>query len=323
MNQTDFNDVEVRRLLAETFGQTCHLERVEVFKAGARKQVYFLDLTLPNMRCAMYIWHDLNNYFTEREAFETQSDTQAPLLFNANLALFERLGIRTPNVYRFGQLETGYAFALIEYISAKNFTAFSQSASPEARDTVLKRIGSMLLTLNNEQRPFPGTVLAEASLQFVPCSDGILERALLELRVSASHHAVVAQHFERIDTKLRTMSSELQPRTSYRLIHGELGPEHILIAQENDEPCFIDIEGAHFFDVEAEHALLSYRFGLDLYQTYFQRDDLDQDRMRFYRFALLVSFVFAGSRFLAKNFHDQEWAQGLFDHSLEQVLASL
>jgi hypothetical protein len=89
----------------------------------------------------------------------------------------------------------------------------------------------------------------------------------LELNVTAQHHTSVGNHQKRIEHKLRSMCDQLKPRDSFRLIHGELGPEHILIRQENNTPCFVDIDGAHFSDVEMEHALLNFRFGDD-YQPY-------------------------------------------------------
>ncbi len=65
------------------------------------------------------------------------------------------------------------------------------------------------------------------------------------------------------------------------------------------------------------------RFGDAIYERYFRRADLDTARLEFYRFALLVSFVYAGTRFILKNYHDQTWAQGLFSANLARVLQSL
>jgi hypothetical protein len=45
------------------------------------------------------------------------------------------------------------------------------------------------------------------------------------------------------------------PRAEYGLIHGELGPDHVLI-DDHGHPVIIDIEGVMFFDVEWEHVYL-------------------------------------------------------------------
>ncbi|MEU0751347.1 hypothetical protein ABZ476_33950, partial [Streptomyces albogriseolus] len=41
----------------------------------------------------------------------------------------------------------------------------------------------------------------------------------------------------------------MAPRTEHGLIHGELGPDHVLV-DASGHPVLIDIEGAMFFDVE-------------------------------------------------------------------------
>lgn len=325
MNQSHFNEAEIHHHLVQTFGAGCKTTHIEALKSGARKQVFLLDLTKPDMRCVLYLWHDVNHYFIEREILDaTQSDEQASLLFQANAELLQRLGVDTPKVYHFGQLEAGHFFALVEYISATNFTAFSTSASPEARAFLLEQIGMMLHRLNDLQRSYPGTLLDKEPIHFKLPHEVALERALLELSVTAQHHTAVDKDREHVENKLRTLNARIKPRDSYRLIHGELGPEHILIRSESNDPCFVDIDGTHFSDVEIEHALLSFRFEHnDIYEKYLKSKGLDNARMEFYRFALHVSLVYAGSRFLAKQFHDEAWAQGLFDFNLEQVLAAL
>jgi Phosphotransferase enzyme family len=325
MNQSHFNEAEIHHHLVQTFGAGCKTTHIEALKSGARKQVFLLDLTTPDMRCVLYIWQDAHHYFIEREILDTtQSDEQAPLLFQANSELLQRLGVNTPKVYYFGQLEAGPFFAIVEYISAKNFTAFLTSASPEARASVLEQIGMMLRTLNDVQRSYPGTLLDKEPVHFKLPYKVALERALLELNVTAQHHIAVNKNRERVENKLRTLNARIKPKDSYRLIHGELGPEHILIRPESNSPCFVDIDGTHFSDVEIEHTLLDFRFEHnDMYEKYLKRKGLDDARMEFYRFALHVSLFYAGSRFLAKQFHDEAWAQGLFDFNLKCVLAAL
>jgi hypothetical protein len=54
------------------------------------------------------------------------------------------------------------------------------------------------------------------------------------------------------------------PSTCPASLHGELGPDHVLI-DDRGQPALIDIEGLMFFDIEWEHAYLQLRFG-DHYQ---------------------------------------------------------
>lgn len=75
---------------------------------------------------------------------------------------------------------------------------------------------------------------------------------------------------------LGELASQVRPRREHRLIHGELGPEHLLLDRDG-APVIIDIEGLMFFDVEWEHVFLKIRFG-EQYQL-LQRAGLDERRM--------------------------------------------
>jgi hypothetical protein len=66
----------------------------------------------------------------------------------------------------------------------------------------------------------------------------------------------------------------------YGLIHGELGPHHVLVAPSG-EPAMVDIEGLTFFDVEWEQAWLQMRFG-DAYSA-LNPVELDPNRLEFCR----------------------------------------
>jgi len=322
MQHDFFDELELLLQVRQVFGDHSQIVAVEPLKGGARKQVYVLNISPVDKRCVLYIWHDVNHYFAERDELDvTQSDDQAPLLFEANTRLFGALGINVPRIYAFGILAAGHHFALVEHLGSQNFTSFAETAPPELQSQVLQQIGSMLQSLNQLQRSYPGTLLDSVSPWDMPCHEHTLRRALLELNATAEAHVSVAEHAQVIRQVLQSMAAQLKPRVIYRMIHGELGPEHILIRSEANAPCFIDLDSAHFFDVEAEHALLAVRFGDDIHAKFLTHADLNLDpaRMTFYRLALYVSFVYAGSRFLAADYHDHAWAQGLFDHNLKQI----
>ncbi|WP_438267919.1 hypothetical protein [Kitasatospora purpeofusca] len=60
-------------------------------------------------------------------------------------------------------------------------------------------------------------------------------------------------------------------------MHGELGPDHVLVDAAG-EPVLIDIEGLMHFDVEWEHVFLRIRFG-DQYPSLGGADGLDRHRL--------------------------------------------
>ncbi|MEV1166956.1 phosphotransferase [Nonomuraea sp. NPDC049784] len=79
--------------------------------------------------------------------------------------------------------------------------------------------------------------------------------AAIAREVSASRLAGVERigaAREGFESALREMAARVEPRGDHGLIHGELGPDHVLV-DERDTPVLIDIEGTMFFDVEWEH----------------------------------------------------------------------
>jgi hypothetical protein len=127
----------------------------------------------------------------------------------------------------------------------------------------------------------------------------------------------VRKEFERA---LKEMAAAVEPRADYGLIHGELGPDHVLV-NEQDEPVLIDIEGTMFFDVEWEQVFLGFRFG-----EHYERlriDGLDERRMRFYRLAQHLSLVAGPLRLLDGDFPHREAMMGIAEAHKEGALGFL
>lgn len=149
------------------------------------------------------------------------------------------------------------------------------------------------------------------------CHQLQMKNAKIDL-IYACHHidCIRARHSKILDT-LYELESKIEPRSRYGFIHGELGPDHILINQRL-EPYLIDIEGAHFFDIEHEHSFLQLRFGN--YYPYLKNDTLDPNRMLFYLFHHHISLTSGGLKLLHRGFPDQQFAKDLTDHHYRAVL---
>jgi hypothetical protein len=119
---------------------------------------------------------------------------------------------------------------------------------------------------------------------------------------------------------LRTLAAAVTPRSQHGLIHGELGPDHVLVDPDG-QPVLIDIEGLMFFDVEWEHVFLRLRFGED-YEL-LERSDLDEQRLTLYMLAMRLSLVAGPLRLLDGDFPDREFMVGIAEHNLKQALALL
>jgi hypothetical protein len=98
------------------------------------------------------------------------------------------------------------------------------------------------------------------------------------------------------------------------LIHGELGPDHVLVA--GGRPVLIDIEGVMFFDVEWEHAFLELRFG----PHYRPAQGLDPARTTLYRLAQHLSLVEGPLRLLDGDFPHREAMRAIAEHNVERAL---
>lgn len=76
-----------------------------------------------------------------------------------------------------------------------------------------------------------------------------------------------------------------------------------------------------FFDVEWEHTFLELRFG-DNYR-HLAVEDLDNDRLRFYRLAMYLSLVEGPLRMLDGDFPDRAGMLDIVEHNINRTLAQL
>jgi hypothetical protein len=127
----------------------------------------------------------------------------------------------------------------------------------------------------------------------------VLARALRDIDEACRRRAELAPVHDELVALAHERAAAVRPRADHRLIHAELGPDHVLIADDG-APVLLDIEGAMFFDLELEHVFLRLRFG-DAYR-WLARDDLDDARMALYELAMHVSLVAGPLRLLDGDF---------------------
>lgn len=144
-----------------------------------------------------------------------------------------------------------------------------------------------------------------------------LDNAQKQLRYASRHVEIIRNHYDKLLDTLHEFESQIQPRQKYGFIHGELGPDHVLV-NDRLEPYIIDIEGAMFFDIEHEHSFLEFRFG-DFYR-YVKKDSLEPQRMLFYRFHHHISLISGGLKLLHRGFPDERFAKELTKHHTECAL---
>ena len=145
----------------------------------------------------------------------------------------------------------------------------------------------------------------------------MLDRALAQLSEIAGRDRRAAAAQGRMAETLHSLAEPIMPRGTVTLIHGELGPDHVLLDRRG-EPVLIDIEGTMYFDVEVEHVWMRMRF--DERYASLSRDDLDADRLRLYQLCMHLDLV-AGPLRIAGTSHPQhEWFASVAEHHLQRAL---
>ncbi|GBF75085.1 aminoglycoside phosphotransferase [Paenibacillus sp. 598K] len=288
----------------DVFGADYVVRHVERMHGGAQKVVYRI-ICSNGFTCILYVWDLGMNYF--QEDIVNGGLHQASYgsdRFETNNKLLTELGIRTPALYEFSRdrLLCPYDYALVEYVDGLKAEVYFQPAQASLQDKVFEQLGDMLRTMHGLRRPGYGAAdKPEPAPKY--CHHG-----KVQLAYAAQHMETIGREQDQLLYKLDELASRIRPRRQFGLIHGELGPDHVLVNGQL-EPYLIDIEGAMFFDIEQEHSFLELRFG-DYYR-YLKRDDLDQDRMIFYRYHHHISLTSGGLKLLHRGFPNRQFAEQL------------
>jgi len=277
---------------------------------GAQKVIYKLDCT-NGFSCVLYVWDLTMNFFQEEiENHDADHRSFGSDLFAMNNRFFTEQGIRTPALYDLNQERTKYPFeyALVEYIEGHKAEAYLHASDKQVRDKLLHQIGDTLVGMHGNVRQRYGKVDGRKEATRENCH--LLQRndAENQLLYASQYIDPFKTHYSQLLDTLHMLASCIVPRSRYGFIHGELGPDHILV-NEQLEPYLIDIEGAEFYDIELEHSFLELRFGDDY--RYLKNDTLDPNRMIFYRYYHHIALTVGGLKLLHRGFPDQQFARDL------------
>ncbi|MFI6604246.1 phosphotransferase [Nonomuraea sp. NPDC050536] len=278
----------------------------ERLRGGSKKGAYRVTFD-DGATAVLYSWRDGENYWPEAEGeVEPFGDATGLGLFLAAHERLTRVGVRVPEVYFVDQSNE---LALIEDVPGGKL---EESMDPE----VLGKLGDSLRRMWEQQAPWFGKIGDPVRTQ---SAVGVVkQRALRHLDEAAKRVAEIGDARERLAEMVERLAGDIQPKEDYRLIHGELGPDHVLIDRRGD-PVVIDIEGLMFFDLEWEHVFLRLRFGDDY--RHLEVDGLDERRMNLYGLAMHLSLVAGPLRLLDGDFPDREFMLEIARYNAEKVLA--
>lgn len=321
---------QLTSIVGATFGAGRRLDTVERLRGGSKKGVYRLSFE-DRSTAILYVWNEEENYWPAAQGnpgpdeVDPLSDASGSDLFEASHALLNAIGARTPQVYFFDRSRHYFPadVAVVEDVRGGTLETLLHR-DPHGAEPTLTRLGAALQIMRQQR----GRRLGKVALVEGPddiqqersCEQIVLDRALRDLAEAASRVERVAQVHEQLEEKIHELAGAVRSRHEYSLIHGELGPDHVLVDEQGD-PVIIDIEGTMFFDVEWEHVFLQLRFG-EHYQ-WLRANDLDEQRLQFYSLAMYLSLVAGPLRLLDGDFPEREAMMGIAQSNIQRTLTFL
>ncbi|MFG3713878.1 phosphotransferase family protein [Micromonospora sp. NPDC047730] len=294
----------------------------ERLAGGTKKGVYRLTLD-DGSTVVAYVWHPAEDYWPARAVPESDDlfgHATGAGLFAAAHREFAAAGVPVPRLLLAptAGLLPGEV-AVVQDVRGGTLQDLRRH-DPRRAEAVLARLGDAVRSMHARRRDRYGRPGLDGPVPGRPVERLVLDRALRDLAEAAARVERIAAVRQRLADALAERYAAVPPRSRYGLVHGELGPDHVLV-DDRDRPVLVDIEGATFLDVEWEHAFLELRFGDDY--PALAVDGLDGHRLRLYRLALHLSLVAGPLRLLDGDFPDRAGMLAIVEHNITRTLAQL
>jgi hypothetical protein len=324
-----FADIEdLSGLVRDALGAGCHVVAVDRLRGGSKKGVYRVRLDGSHPASVIiYSWAEAENFWPgahEGDLADPFAPASGLVPFLTAQRSLNSLGVRVPQVLLADDSRRQYPadVAVVEDASGSTLEALFET-DPTRAAGALGDLAEMLEVMHRHQAQHYGRVdLLErgGSASEISCERRVLDRAMRDLEETAGRDGRIAAADTALCDRLQELADRVSPRAQYGLIHGELGPDHVLVDAEG-HPVLIDIEGLMYFDVEWEHVFLQLRFG-EWYPA-LARPGLDPQRLDLYMLAMRLSLVAGPLRLLDGDFPDRAFMQGIAEHNLKEALALL
>jgi aminoglycoside phosphotransferase (APT) family kinase protein len=298
---------------------------VERLRGGSKKGVFRVGLA-GGGSVVLYLWHDTEDWW--REVREGQPHPDDPFGDASGLARFAaghrqltEAGVPVPRVLLLdgSRRRLPADVAVVQDVRGGSLEALMTS-DPVAAQPVLRRLGESLQRLAGRRFTGYGTVLDDGHPKTLSLPEVVLQRALGHLEAVAGREPRIGAVAAPLRESLLRRAAAVRPRAQYALVHGELGPDHVLL-DTGGRPLLIDIEGLLRADVEWEHAFLELRFGAAY--PLLRVPGLDPDRLQLYRLAHYLSLVDGPLRLLQTGFPDRDGMRAIAESNIERALATL
>ncbi|MEV6489399.1 phosphotransferase [Actinoplanes sp. NPDC051633] len=251
----------------------------------------------------VYRWHPDENFWPAATAIDAGPFGGMPTRddFLSGHRSLSALGVRVPEIVALdGDL------AVIEDVRGGKL---EEHLDGDAAAVLLARLRATLLAMHSHRGVPDGRP-----------EDQVLERGRRSLTEAARRVPGLAARRAAVEDALTSRYAAIEPRAEAGLIHGELGPDHVMV-DDDGQPVLIDIEGTMIFDAEWEHVFLEIRFG-DLY-GHLRTVPLDPARMRLYRLVMCLSLVAGPLLLVDGDFPRPEGMRDIAAWNLKRVLADV
>ncbi|CAM5685985.1 phosphotransferase [Streptomyces aurantiogriseus] len=322
LTRTPLTRDDLAPLARAATGRQHGLAGVARLRGGTKKGVYRLTFD-DDTTAVAYVWSPDEDYWDAGP-----SDPRDPLSHGTGLALLtaahDRLtaaGVRTPRLLHADATHTHLPAdaAVVEDLRGGSLEA-ALERDPDSGRARLEQLAELLALLHAHEGPAFGKValVDNGGVSSAPsCAQRVTEGALRDIAATAVRDARIAAARDELEAAVREMAAAVRPRARHTLIHGELGPDHVLL-DDRGRPALIDIEGLMYFDAEWEHVFLELRFH-EAYDA-LRAPGLDADRLRLYRLAMRLSLVAGPLRLLDGDFPHPGPMRAIAEHNLRMAL---
>ncbi len=314
--------------LLREYRPTARLTGLERLTGSSKKGVYRVTLD-DSATAVIYSWSAAENYWPAGPDEDDDpfpfGDACGPDLLAAAHAALTAAGVRTPAIYCWdtSRATVPADLALVEDVRGGSLEHLI-AADPSAAAAPIRQLGQALRLMSRHRAPRYGKVALagrDPVLPQQPPEDVMLRRALLHLGAAADRVTRLARARTAIADMLAGRRAAIRPRAEYGLVHGELGPDHVLL-DDDGQPVMVDIEGLTFFDVEWEHAFLRLRFEPQRYRL-LGLPAPDETRVSFYLLAQRISLIEGPLRIAGTDYPDRQRMLDLAEYQVGRVLAEL
>lgn len=298
----------------QIFGKEYEIELIERILGGAQKYTYLAKCT-NGFKFVIYQWDKSTTYFKNSDEHVVFSSNSADL-FQRNNELMSNQGVLTPKLFYIdmSRRECDYEYAFVEYINGNDIDYIMKN-EPERLDKVLESLNNSIDRLHSIKNRCVGQKghMQGADFNIIAYELNDIHQNSIYLQKNDSQYAEL---YVQAEANAIECAQKLQGRDEYTFIHGELGPNHVIV-DKNNNAYLIDIEGAKFYDVEEELSFLDIRFNKMLEKS---DGSIDEQRKYFYYIRHCFGNLRGAVELKQNGYYDMNDVNGMIEFFHKQII---